>query len=87
MGASAAATAGATAGATGGGGIAGGILTAGAGALATKAVADSPRCDCHRGRRRRRHTTSHHHHLHSGAYARVAGAPTGPVVVAVRPSP
>jgi RNA polymerase sigma factor (sigma-70 family) len=89
MGAGAAATAGATAGATGGGGIAGGILTAGAGALATKAVAGlAAAAIVTAGVAAADHaTTTHHHHLRSGPYARVAAAPTGPVVVAVRPQP
>jgi len=89
MGAGAAATAGATAGATGGGGIAGGILTAGAGALATKAVAGlAAAAIVTAGVAAADHaTTTHHHHLRSGTYARVAPAPTGPVVVAVRPQP
>jgi RNA polymerase sigma factor (sigma-70 family) len=89
MGAGAAATAGATAGATGGGGIAGGILTAGAGALATKAVAGlAAAAIVTAGVAAADHTTTtHHHHLRSGNYARVAAAPTGPAVVAVRPQP
>jgi RNA polymerase sigma factor (sigma-70 family) len=88
MGAGAAATAGATAGATGGGSIAGGILTAGAGALATKAVAGlAAAAIVTAGVAAADHTTTHRHHLHSGTYARVAAAASGPVVVAVRPQP
>src|SRR6202451_1643207 len=73
MGAGAAATAGATAGATGGGGIAGGILTAGAGALATKAVAGlAAAAIVTAGVAAADHTTTTHHHLRSGTYARLA---------------
>jgi RNA polymerase sigma factor (sigma-70 family) len=78
----------ATAGATGGGGIAGGILTAGAGALATKAVAGlAAAAIVTAGVAAADHTTTRHHHLHSGAYARVAPGGSGPRVISVRPQP
>jgi len=79
----------ATAGATGGGGIAGGILTAGAGALATKAVAGlAAAAIVTAGVAAADHTTTtHHHHLRSAAYARVTPAPSSPVIVAVRAQP
>ena len=85
MGASAAAGAGATAGS----GVAGGILTAGAGALASKAVAGlAAAAIVTAGVAAADHTGGHHHASHqSSAYARVASYPSEPVVVAQRSQP
>ena len=74
--------------ATGGGGIAGGILTAGAGALATKAVAGlAAAAIVTAGVAAADHPARHHHHLaSSAAYAQVTRS-TEPRVVEERPQP
>jgi RNA polymerase sigma factor (sigma-70 family) len=74
--------------ATGGGGIAGGILTAGAGALATKAVAGlAAAAIVTAGVAAADHPARHHHHLaSSAAYTQVTRS-TEPRVVEERPQP
>jgi RNA polymerase sigma factor (sigma-70 family) len=81
--------AGAAAGATGSTGLAGGILTAGAGAIATKAVAGlAAAAIVTAGAVAADRTTYHHRVSHAGStYARVAVYPSEPVVVGQRSQP